>query len=92
LAPGGLSLAFRRAANKLKLSISFHSIRHTQATMLLSAGVSVKAVSERLGHSSTQITQDTYQHLLPHMQRQAADVVESKFFNTEQAEEKAEEK
>ncbi|MHB9131921.1 MAG: tyrosine-type recombinase/integrase [Armatimonadota bacterium] len=75
LAPGGLSLAFRRAAQQQGLSISFHSIRHTQATTLMSSGVPVKVVSERLGHANVQITQDTYAHVLPHMQREAADVV-----------------
>jgi integrase len=47
-------------------------MRHTHATLLLLAGVNVKAVSARLGHASIQITLDTYMHLLPEMEAQAA--------------------
>lgn len=43
---------------------------------LIAAGVPVKTVSERLGHSTVAITQDIYAHVLPHMQRQAADAIE----------------
>jgi integrase len=44
--------------------------------MLINAGVPVKVVSERLGHSTTTITQNLYTHVLPHMQDQAATVLE----------------
>jgi integrase len=53
--------------------IRFHDLRHAHATHLLSAGVHVKAVSERLGHASTSFTMDTYQHVIPSMGRAAAD-------------------
>ena len=53
--------------------ISLHDLRHTQATLLLKAGVPLKVVSERLGHSSTAFTMVTYQHVLPGMQAEAAD-------------------
>lgn len=43
--------------------ISFHSLRHTHASMLLSKGVSVQTISKRLGHSKTSITQDVYLHV-----------------------------
>jgi len=52
--------------------ISFHGMRHTHATLLLAAGANIKVVSERLGHSSIQITLDTYAHVLPEMEQQAA--------------------
>lgn len=48
-----------------------HDLRHTHATLLLQAGVPVKVVSERLGHGSTAITNDTYAHVLPTMQADA---------------------
>lgn len=54
-------------------TIRFHDIRHTAATLLLEAGENVKVVSERLGHSSIKITLDTYAHVLPTMQKSAAD-------------------
>lgn len=52
--------------------ITFHGLRHTCGTLLLKAGVPVKVVSERLGHKSTLITMDIYQHVLPDMQEDAA--------------------
>jgi integrase len=53
----------------------FHSLRHTCATLLLSAGVHPKVVQERLGHASIQLTLDTYSDVLPTMQKQAADEI-----------------
>lgn len=45
-------------------SVKFHALRHLQASLMLAAGVSLPLVSKRLGHSSVQITSDTYSHLL----------------------------
>ena len=50
----------------------FHDLRHTAATLMLGAGVHPKVVSERLGHATIAITLDTYSHVLPDMQRDAA--------------------
>ena len=52
--------------------IRFHDLRHSAATLLLSQGVHPKVVQERLGHSSIGLTMDTYSHVLPDMQREAA--------------------
>ena len=49
-----------------------YDLRHSSATLLLLAGVDAKVVSERLGHSSTRLTQDVYQHVLPGMQERAS--------------------
>jgi integrase len=57
--------------------IRFHDLRHTHATLALLAGVHPKVVSERLGHSSITITLDIYSHVLPSMQRDAAERVAS---------------
>jgi len=58
---------------KAKLpKIRFHDMRHCHATLLLLAGENVKTISERLGHSSIQVTLDTYAHVLPSMQQSAA--------------------
>ncbi|MCK7676215.1 tyrosine-type recombinase/integrase [Corynebacterium pygosceleis] len=54
---------------------TFHSLRHFHATQLLSAGVPVKAVSARLGHSSAAMTLDVYAHLLPADDALAAGIV-----------------
>ena len=45
------------------------------ATAALAAGVPAKVVSERLGHASVMITLDTYSHVLPSMQEDAANTV-----------------
>ncbi len=52
------------------------SIRHTYATLLLSAGENPKVVSERLGHVSVTLTLDTYSHVLPDMQDKATSKLE----------------
>ena len=50
--------------------------------MLLSNGVNPKVAAERLGHSTIVLTLDTYQHVLPDMQQQAAEGIESLLFKT----------
>ena len=52
--------------------IRLHDLRHTAATLLLSAGVHPKVVQERLGHSSVSITLDLYSHSIPALQLEAA--------------------
>ena len=49
-------------------------LRHTHATLLIAAGDPVKVVRERLGHATPSFTIDTYQHVLPGMQADAARV------------------
>ena len=51
-------------------------MRHTHASLLLLAGISVKVVSERLGHAGVAITLDTYAHLLAGMQESAAETMQ----------------
>ena len=52
--------------------IRVHDLRHTAATLMLLAGVNPKVVSERLGHATVGITLQTYSHVLPTMQQDAA--------------------
>src|SRR5215216_6101354 len=56
--------------------IRFHDLRHTCATLLLGRNVNPKIVSEMLGHASIAITLDTYSHVLPNMQNEAAKAME----------------
>lgn len=58
---------------------TFHSLRHTAATLLLGQRVHPKVVSEMLGHATIGITLDLYSHALPDMQREAAGALESVF-------------
>jgi integrase len=55
---------------------TFHSLRHTCATLLLSKNVNPKIVQEMLGHATISQTMDTYSHVMPGMGDVAADVME----------------
>jgi integrase len=71
--PQVVSDAFKKLVGRSGLPrIRLHDLRHTHATLLLKAGVPIKVVSERLGHSTPAFTMATYQHVLPGMQAEAA--------------------
>jgi len=73
LRPNSVGQAFRRLVDAANVPlIRLHDLRHTHATHLLVAGVNVKVVSERLGHSSVSFTLDTYGHVMPGQQAEAA--------------------
>jgi len=57
--------------------IRLYDLRHSAATIALAAGVSPKVVSEQFGHASAAFTLDTYAHVFPHMQDEAAARVEA---------------
>jgi Phage integrase family len=50
-------------------------VRHSYATAALKAGISAKVISERLGHASVAFTLQTYGHVIPGMDREAAATV-----------------
>lgn len=75
--PHAISQTFERIARRAAVPvIRLHDVRHTHGTLLIAAGVPVKMVSERLGHATPVFTIDTYQHVLPGMQADAARVFE----------------
>ena len=51
----------------------FHDLRHACASLLLAEGVHPKVVQERLGHASISTTMDTYSHVRPSLQADAAE-------------------
>lgn len=57
--------------------IRLHDARHTHASLMLKQGVHPKIVQERLGHSSIQVTLDTYSHVAPGLQQSAAETFDS---------------
>jgi|SRR5687767_451816 len=69
---------FQPVLTRAKLSSTFrlYDLRHSRATLLLSAGENPKVVSERLGHASIVLTRDTYSHVLPSMQQAATEKLE----------------
>lgn len=74
LKPDSMSRKWRRFLETNNLPpIRFHDLRHSHATALIQAGVSPKVVQERLGHSDVQITLNTYTHVLPEMDIEAAE-------------------
>ena len=60
---------------------TFHTLRHTHATLLMLKNISPKVVSERLGHADIKITLEIYSHVLPTMQDKAAEAVDELFSN-----------
>lgn len=55
--------------------ITVHSLRHTHASLLLFAGVSIASVANRLGHSSMTTTQETYLHIIQELENQDTDKI-----------------
>jgi len=55
--------------------ISVHSLRHTHASVLIFAGVSIASVAKRLGHSSITTTQETYLHIIQELENQDNDKI-----------------
>jgi integrase len=65
-----------RTAAQIPETLTFHSLRHSAASMLMLQGVSPRVVQELLGHSDVRLTLQTYSHVLPTLQRQAADALD----------------
>lgn len=65
-----------RHCKKLNIPvISIHGLRHTHASLLLFAGVSIASVARRLGHASMTTTQKTYIHIIQELENQDVDLV-----------------
>jgi integrase len=73
LDPDKLTKAWSRIRGKVGVSCRLHDLRHAHATTLIEAGVHIKAVQVRLGHSSPSFTMATYAHISPQMDKDAAE-------------------
>lgn len=61
--PRALQYRFKRILSKTKIrELSFHSLRHTYATLCIEKGMDIKTLSELLGHADVKITLNTYVH------------------------------
>jgi len=70
----------------------FHDLRHNAATILLTMGVSMKAVQEILGHGSIVTTMNIYGHVLPSTHQEAMDEMDDWFGNKKKEENSSSEK
>jgi hypothetical protein len=72
---------FGRIAAHAGLSrVRFHDLRHFFASMLIAQGESAKYVCDQMGHSSIQVTFDTYGHLFPNSRETAAKKLQQAMF------------
>ncbi len=72
LGPNHVVEEFKKLLKKAELpDIRFHDLRHSAASLLLTAGVHPKIVQEILGHTQISMTMDIYSHVLPGMQEDA---------------------
>lgn len=71
--PRNASRSFKRLLHRAGLrEMRFHDLRHSFATLLLMQGAAPRVVMEMLGHSQINLTMNTYSHVIPSMQREAA--------------------
>lgn len=76
--PRGMLAEFNKATREAEVpQIRFHDLRHTHATMCLEAGMSLKEVQERLGHSSIKTTGDVYAHVTKNMKEKSIKKLEA---------------
>ena len=82
LNPNSVTKFFHKFVEKYDLpSCSVHTLRHTNASILLSENLPITAVSSRLGHSNPEITFRYYAHQMSDDNRRAANKIEN-FFRT----------
>jgi len=74
-----LNTSFKRRLKNTEFDfMTLHKLRHSNATLLLNAGVDIKVVSEHLGHSDIGTTADIYADVLNATRRKTADIIELK--------------
>lgn len=75
--PRSLTSDFNKGIKNANVTkIRFHDLRHTHATMCLEAGMSIKDVQVRLGHTSIKTTGDVYAHVTESMKEKSVDLFE----------------
>ena len=69
------AVLYRHCRNNNIPTITIHGLRHTHASLLLFAGVSIASVARRLGHASMNTTQKTYLHIIQELENKDTDLV-----------------
>ena len=83
--PDSLTQKWERFVAKQNLPpIRLHDLRHSNATAMIAAGINAKVVQHRLGHANVSITLNTYTHVLPEMDQEAADTLNNALFSSAQ--------
>jgi integrase len=71
-----LTRDFKAVLKRASLDIRFHDLRHTAISLMLNHNVPLIVVSRRVGHANPSITLNKYGHLIPHMQEDAAQLMD----------------
>ena len=80
IAPETVTREFAAALKDAGLpAMRLHDLRHSAATLLLVQGVHPKLVQDTLGHSTFQLTMDTYSHMLPALKTEVASKMDDIF-------------
>jgi integrase len=75
--PRVLSKEWAALAREMNLSVTFHALRHTHASMLIDAGIDIVKISKRLGHANVSTTLDIYSHLFAAREDKSAAAINS---------------
>ncbi len=77
ITPNNIEYCMRKVHKELELpNVSFHTFRHTHATLLIESGANIKSVSVRLGHSDVATTLETYAHVTERMETETVQAFE----------------
>lgn len=79
ISPNGVNNALKKALRRggIEKQITFHSLRHTHASLLILNGVDLSFIAKRLGHSSSVITAEVYTHVLKELEDKGNEQVEN---------------
>ncbi len=56
--------------------IRFHDLRHTYASLLISKDLNIKYIQKQMGHSSFEVTMNTYAHLMPEVYEKSKQAID----------------
>ena len=88
--PDGLYQWFSRFVKKNDLPpITLHSLRHTNASLMIANGIDLATVSKRLGHADTSITARVYTHAIKEADAIAAEALENLFLQNQKEKKEA---